>query len=91
MGGTELERLLGFTNNAAFRQALRRGRLPVRVFPLPDRRGKFAFTAEIAAWQKAIRESLVDQEAGPAISSAEIQRPQKNEATNPTDHEEGTP
>jgi hypothetical protein len=55
VGGPELERLLGYTSNSAFRQAVHRGRLPVKVFTLPDRRGKFAFTSDIAKWLLALR------------------------------------
>lgn len=55
VGGSELERLLGFTSSSAFRQAVHRGRLPVRVFSLPERRGKFAFTADIAQWLSSLR------------------------------------
>lgn len=55
VGGPELERLLGYTSNSAFRQAVHRGCLPVNVFTLPDRRGKFAFTSDIAEWLLTLR------------------------------------
>lgn len=55
VGGPELERLLGYTSNSAFRQAIHRGCLPVNVFTLPDRRGKFAFTSDIAEWLLTLR------------------------------------
>ena len=50
VGGEQLTRLLGYPSNEAFRQALNRGQLPVRTFKIPHRRGKFAYTADIAAW-----------------------------------------
>jgi hypothetical protein len=50
IGGLELAKVLNFKNMAAFRQALRRGRLPIRVFDLPGRKGKFALTQDLINW-----------------------------------------
>jgi prophage antirepressor-like protein len=50
MGGADLVRALGFSNNAAFREAHRKGRLGVHIFSIPERRGRFALTHDIAAW-----------------------------------------
>lgn len=50
VGGAELYKLLGFRTSAAFRQALFRGKLPVAVFPIQNRKGKFAHIHDIAAW-----------------------------------------
>jgi hypothetical protein len=50
MGGTDLIRALGFSNTAAFREAHRKGRLGVHIFSIPERRGRFALTQDIAAW-----------------------------------------
>jgi len=50
INGKQLTSLLKFSSMAAFRQALRRGVLPVRVFDLPGRKGKFALTGDVAQW-----------------------------------------
>lgn len=50
VGGSDLARLLGFKNMEAFRQAVHRKRLPIKVFELKNRRGKFAFTEDLTRW-----------------------------------------
>jgi hypothetical protein len=41
---------LGYSSMNAFRQALSRGTVPVRVFDIPMRRGKFALSKDVARW-----------------------------------------
>lgn len=60
IGGAELAKILNFRNMAAFRQALRRGAVPVRVFELPGRRGKFALTQDLAAWLASLESNGLD-------------------------------
>ena len=50
VGGSALSQALGYRTQGAFRQALSRKRLPVRVFELEGRRGRFALTCDIAHW-----------------------------------------
>lgn len=50
MGGRDLQQALGYPSPAAFRQAASRGNLPVAVFGMPKRRGRFALTHEVATW-----------------------------------------
>lgn len=50
VGGARLASILGYPSVGAFRQALRRGRLPVTVLPIAGRRGKFAQVYDIAVW-----------------------------------------
>lgn len=50
LGGQNLRQVLGFASAAAFRKAASRGTLPVPVFNVPNRRGRFALTQEVAAW-----------------------------------------
>lgn len=50
LNGTALYRALGLPSAAAFRQAASRGQLPVPVFTIPNRRGRFALTRDVAAW-----------------------------------------
>jgi hypothetical protein len=49
-----LWRVLGFPSSGAFRQAKARGRLGVKVFKLPKRRGTFAYTDDVANWLRAL-------------------------------------
>jgi len=50
LGGAELVRILGYRTSAAFRQAHKRGQISVPIFKLPDRRGYYALTHEVAEW-----------------------------------------
>lgn len=50
IGGSELHRHLGYVNLRALSRAYQRGLLPVRVFMLPDRRGLYAQTRDLADW-----------------------------------------
>jgi hypothetical protein len=57
VGGNELSAALGFRTNSAFRQALVRDMVPVPVFSIKHRRGKFALTREVAHWIAEQRQS----------------------------------
>lgn len=46
--GEKLHSALGFPSNAAFRQALSRQYVAVEIFTLPNRRGKFALSRDVA-------------------------------------------
>jgi len=50
IGGSALQRLLGYRNGAAFRQAVRRKRLAVPTFRIEGRHARFATTRDVAAW-----------------------------------------
>jgi hypothetical protein len=50
IGGADLIRALGYRSNSAFRRADRMRILGVRVFSIPDRKGKYALTRDIAEW-----------------------------------------
>lgn len=55
-----LYRSLGFPSMGAFRQALSKKRVPIAVFSIPNRNGKFALTKDVARWlaaQKALAAS----------------------------------
>ena len=58
ISGEDLWRTLGFKNSAAFRQAKSNGRLEVRVFSLPNRRGTFAFTKDVTEWLNNLEKGL---------------------------------
>ena len=57
VGGTALSRLLGYPSAAALRQAEVRNMLPVLVFGIDGRRGRFAFTEDVATWLAALRQT----------------------------------
>lgn len=48
--GDTLRKALGYPSMDALRQALSRGTVPVPVFPLKNRRGKFALVKDVASW-----------------------------------------
>lgn len=50
LGGSALYRALGFPTAAAMRQAIARGRVPVPLFDIERRRGRFALTRDVALW-----------------------------------------
>lgn len=54
VGGPALARLLGYRSGDAFRKATQRGTLPVRTFTLPNRKGQFARTADVARWLSSL-------------------------------------
>lgn len=50
LGGEVLYRILGYRSGDAFRQAMSRNSVPVPVFNIAHRRGKFALSKEVALW-----------------------------------------
>lgn len=46
----DLRIALGYPTMEAFRQALYRNTVPVPVFSIPNRRGKFALSKDVAEW-----------------------------------------
>lgn len=50
MSGKELWCALGFENSQSFRKARHQGRLGVKVFSIPKRRGTYAHTKDVATW-----------------------------------------
>lgn len=67
VGQEHLWQALGYSSVDAFRQAESRQTLPVQVFPMDRRRGKFALVKDVAAWlarqyAKGIRPSASESE-----------------------------
>lgn len=60
--GKELSKVLCYPSYDAFRQALVRGTVPVAIFSIEHRRGKFALASDIAAWLAEQRMNLVVNE-----------------------------
>lgn len=57
LGGTDLREALGYPSVEALRQAISRGTVPVPVFDIAHRRGKFALVKDVAAWLAQLRQS----------------------------------
>ena len=55
IGQDDLRQALGFASLNGFRQALSRGAIPVPVFAIPHRRGKYALTKDVASWLAELR------------------------------------
>lgn len=74
LGGSALYQALAFPTAAAMRQAEIRGEVGVRLFNIPNRRGKFALTNDVAAWLAkcaALPESDAGKEgAAPIVQSS---------------------
>lgn len=50
LSGAALTAALGYPSQEAFRQACTKGTVPVAVFPIERRRGKYALCSEVAVW-----------------------------------------
>lgn len=73
IGGSRLIAALGLSNAAALRQARRRGRVTVPLFTLPQRRGYFALTRDIAEWLAASRQAAFASVVSPKEEGANRQ------------------
>lgn len=54
---------LGYSSMDAFRQALARKTVPIPVFSLENRRGKYALVKDVAAWLAANRNNAAKDQA----------------------------
>lgn len=61
VSGENLRIVLGYSSMPAFRQALSRRTVPVPVFTLPNRRGKYALAKDVAIWLAAQRNAAVTE------------------------------
>lgn len=64
LGGESLASALGHRSAASLRQARRRGQVAVPMFTVPNRRGWFALTLDVADWLAAMRASASAEEGG---------------------------
>ncbi|RDS83902.1 hypothetical protein DWU98_04525 [Dyella monticola] len=58
VGQDDLRQALGYPTMDAFRQAYVRGLVPIPVFPLPNRRGKYALVKDLAGWLATLRQEV---------------------------------
>jgi len=64
LSGESLRRALGYPTVDAFRQALARRTVPVPVFSIRKRRGKFALAKDVARWLVEQRATAVAAQSG---------------------------
>lgn len=57
----DLRIALGYVSMEAFRQSLARKTMPIPVFPLANRRGKYALVKDVAIWLAQQREASVSE------------------------------
>ncbi len=60
--GDLLRKALGYPSMDAVRQAVARGTIPIPIFPLKNRRGKFALVKDVANWLADQRNSVSSDE-----------------------------
>ena len=72
IGGAALVKVLAFPSPEAFRQAVARGTVPVKLFELKGRRGRFAFTRDIAAWLADTSTSVAGVSQGAHAARQEV-------------------
>ncbi len=62
MGGPDLMTALGHRSPASLRQARRRGQIGIVLFTVPNRRGLFALTQDVADWLAQMRTQCVGKD-----------------------------
>lgn len=50
IGGNDLVKILGYRTPSAFNKSVRESRVGIQVFDITGRKGKFAYSAEVAIW-----------------------------------------
>lgn len=73
LSSAQLVRALGYKSTSAYRQAVTRNTVPVPVFQIPNRRGRFALARDVAIWlsqqrQRATERDRADQDGGSELS-----------------------
>ena len=63
LNGDALSKVLGYPTTMAFKKADARGLLPIPVFPIARRSGKFALVSDIASWMCVFR-AIVNSVSG---------------------------
>jgi len=59
VGPDDLRQALGYSTMDAFRQACIRGKIPIPIFSLPNRRGKYALVKDLAGWLATLRQEAL--------------------------------
>ncbi|MES2362608.1 MAG: hypothetical protein V4646_12490 [Pseudomonadota bacterium] len=61
LGQADLARVLAFPTATAFRRAAYRRQLPIKVFSIEHRKGKFALAKDVAIWLATMRSTQADK------------------------------
>lgn len=69
LGGEALASALGHRSAESLRQARRRGQVAVPLFTVPNRRGWYALTQDVADWLTATRARALDEQGGATPSN----------------------
>ncbi len=81
IGGRDLREALGFKSASAFCRAVHAGRLPIRLFQMEGRRGRFALATDVAEWlEKRAEAGCDDRAAHRAIAGLRVRRKKKEGA-----------
>lgn len=54
IGGMDLQNILGYKAASTFNRAKRMNLIGVKIFEIPNRRGSFALTKDVADWLQSI-------------------------------------
>jgi hypothetical protein len=60
--GAPLRQILGYSSGDAFRQAVRRGLIPVHTYVYEGRRARYATALALATWIESLEHAGKDQE-----------------------------
>lgn len=66
-----LVKVLGYPSTVAFRQAVTRDTVPVPLFSIPNRRGRFALARDVAIWLSQRRRSVTERDSAPPMGCVE--------------------
>jgi len=61
IGGMDLRNLLGYKAASTFNRAKRMNLIGVKIFEIPNRRGSFALTKDVADWLQSISSAECNQ------------------------------
>lgn len=64
-----LVKALGYRSTAAYRQAVTRDTVPVPLFQIPNRRGRFALARDVAIWLSAQRHAATTRDSARSKNS----------------------
>jgi hypothetical protein len=87
-----LVKVLGYRSPAAYRQAVARDTVPVPLFQIPNRRGRFALARDVAIWMSQQRRAVTTGDRARHLVPAESNKSlleHKERLFKPT--EEGAP
>lgn len=66
-----LVKALGYRSTAAYRQAVTRDTVPVPLFQIPNRRGRFALARDVAIWLSQQRRAVTERDRARHTAGAE--------------------